>query len=209
MSTFGEHVRSLALARKQAGFPVNWTWIAETIDRELAGWRREPRESDADTLFSAYPNRVSRQSALIAINASLKVKSFEYLLARTKEYAECVSRWPTQYRYHQETGRDLCPTPATWFRDGRYDDDPETWRRIGGRTLPDTTQASFSLPEPSGWKEWVTSNTSFDIEGKTWSDLEPPHQRYIAEQMKKPPTPIPAQKWEDTFSKALDEKTMG
>lgn len=74
------------------------------------------------TIYAEYPRKVGRADALKAIRAALKTKMMEFLLERTKAYAEATAAWP-------ESEKHFIPHPATWFNRGSYDDDPETWKR--------------------------------------------------------------------------------
>ena len=44
------------------------------------------------------------------------------LTERVSAYAEAVKAWPP-------ADHQFIPHPATWFNEGRYDDDPNEWKR--------------------------------------------------------------------------------
>lgn len=76
-----------------------------------------------EQVYAAYPKKVGRKEALRAIAKALKANTADKLLERTKAYAEAVANWPTD-------DMRFVPHPATWFNQGRYDDDPEQWNRV-------------------------------------------------------------------------------
>jgi hypothetical protein len=82
----------------------------------------------AEDIYAAYPRKVGKQAALKAIKkASTMVRdggagAKEYLMDRTKAYAEAVSKWPV-------ADKQFIPFPATWFNRGSYDDNPAEWSR--------------------------------------------------------------------------------
>jgi hypothetical protein len=82
--------------------------------------------SEAEQIYQAYPRKTARKAALKAITATLKEKDFKFLLEAVQAYTVAVELWPAADR------EKYVPYPATWFNDGRYDDDRETWKRNGG-----------------------------------------------------------------------------
>lgn len=79
-------------------------------------------EGDVDvalTIYSAYPRKVGKPSALKAINRVIR-DGFDpnTLLGLTASYAHAVKGTGT-----------ILPHPATWFNDRRFEDDPSTWVR--------------------------------------------------------------------------------
>jgi len=87
----------------------------------------------AERIYSEYPRKVAKQAALKAIvKAVLDVSKRDgapaepcvWLLDRVKAYAAAVKAWPAN-------DRRFIPHPATWFNQGRYDDDDAEWRRGG------------------------------------------------------------------------------
>ena len=65
-------------------------------------------------------------------------------------FAQAVSKWPHQYRFDRDSGRDLVPNPSTWFNQGRFMDDPNTWT-IGSNGASVVATASKTPPEPNDW----------------------------------------------------------
>lgn len=104
-------------------------------------------EAAAVKIYEAYPRKVGRADALKAIAKAIHASNKHgpldghetaetYLLDRTKAYAEAVAEWP-------EADRQYIPHPSTWFNGGRYDDDPQTWRRTSAASLP----TDLGIPE--------------------------------------------------------------
>lgn len=69
----------------------------------------------SEEIYQAYPRKVSRPEAMMAIHRAIKKHGFEHVLKRTKEFAEA---WGT-------SGKPLAfvPYPATFFNQERYQDD--------------------------------------------------------------------------------------
>lgn len=78
----------------------------------------------AEAVYALYPRKVGKAAAIKAIVKVLKngtITELE-LQTRVKRYAEAVAKW-------SEQDRTYIPNPSTWFNQGRYDDDPNTWIR--------------------------------------------------------------------------------
>jgi hypothetical protein len=73
-------------------------------------------EEQALAIYQEYPLKAGKPKALQAIKRCLKEKSFEYLLEKTKSYAEI-----------RGGNLDFVPHPATWFNQERFEDSPSTW----------------------------------------------------------------------------------
>jgi hypothetical protein len=67
------------------------------------------------TLYGMYPRKVGKLVALKAIEKALKLKPFEALLLAVQNFVRKCAREGTEERY--------IPHPATWFNEGRYDDE--------------------------------------------------------------------------------------
>lgn len=96
------------------------------------------REITANDIYKAYPRKVGKAAAIKAINKALHFISggvaevpdridphktpADWLLDRVETYATAVAKWPKEER-------KFVPHPATWFNQGRYDDDPAEWQR--------------------------------------------------------------------------------
>lgn len=77
-------------------------------------------ENPALAIYQAYPLKVGKAAALKAIAKALKTVDSATLLAATQEFARAVKGWKkedAQYVQH----------PATWFNQGRWEDDRRAW----------------------------------------------------------------------------------
>ena len=97
------------------------------------------RAGPASKIYSAYTRKVGKADALRAIAKAIRIianrssgenhpdfagdeeKAAAWLQSRVELYAKSPSV--------QETDNSLIPYPATWFNDGRYDDDEVEWNR--------------------------------------------------------------------------------
>jgi DNA-binding transcriptional ArsR family regulator len=77
--------------------------------------------TQSEAIYEAYPKKVGRPAALRAIRRALAKHTFEFLLERTRLYAQTCNS-PTEF----------IPNPSTWFNQERFNDEPATWRRTGG-----------------------------------------------------------------------------
>jgi hypothetical protein len=75
-----------------------------------------------EEIYQAYPRKEGKTAALKAIAKAIKHRGAHELLKVVKEYAAAVALWP-------ESEKRYRPMPATWFNEGRYDDDPQEWQR--------------------------------------------------------------------------------
>ena len=115
-----------------------------TDDRLRAKQEREQREQQAITIYEAYPRKAARQEALKAIEKQLGKKGFDYLLDRTKAYAQAMKGKDQQY----------IPHPATWFNGARFDEPLEAWR-----------------PKPSVWGANRNTGTFNENSGNDYSNI--------------------------------------
>lgn len=74
-------------------------------------------EEYISAIYAEYPKKVSKPQALRAIRKALKSTDPEFLLNKTKAYADARDCADPQFT----------PNPATWFNGERYNDDPRTW----------------------------------------------------------------------------------
>lgn len=79
---------------------------------------KEQGVRDVEEIYAAYPRKVSRKDALIAIAKALKKCPKEVLLRKTIEFAESVKGEEPRY----------IPHPATWFNAERYNDELELFK---------------------------------------------------------------------------------
>ena len=86
-------------------------------------------DADVEAIYQAYPRQVGKLKAHTAIRKALarvetpasgNGESVFFLLEKTRKYAA------------SDVGQGKCfnapPYPATWFNQGRYDDDPKEWQ---------------------------------------------------------------------------------
>lgn len=83
-------------------------------------------DADVDAIYAAYPRKVGRAAAIKAIRRSLGILAKRgtadppgWLLGRVVAYAGSGHVATTDAQY--------IPHPATWFGQGRYDDDDAAW----------------------------------------------------------------------------------
>ena len=108
----------------------------------------------AEEIYKLYPRKVGKPIALKKIEKAIKEVGFDELKKRVLAYAGATSRW-------DEEDRRFIPYPATWFNQGRYDDDPREWERDNGGFNPANRADWIGVfkfihpydPEPADWSE--------------------------------------------------------
>ncbi len=96
--------------------------------------------AQVEEIYKAYPRKVAKQAALTAIRAAVnRGAKPEYLLEATTEYA----------RSREGKEQSFTPHPATWYQQGRYDDDRADWWREDGaaRGKPEQKSGAQKLRE--------------------------------------------------------------
>ena len=176
--SFGEtSFAAICTRAKEVGRKLIRSEIIAVLDAEYAkaskGRKRAAIASEAEQVYELYPLKVAKEAALIAITKALTKHELPYLLDKTNQFAEAVRSWPTSYRYFQDGG-NRCPYPATWFNEGRYADDPTTWRRRGAHS-PAPSQ-HVSPPEPEGWQAKFPDYVNKD---RPWNTLPSLDQDFI------------------------------
>ena len=81
-----------------------------------------PILSGPESIYAIYPRKQGKQEALKSIIKALKQHGMEKIKEATSAYAQATSLW-------SENDRQYIPHPATWFNQGRFEDDRETWKR--------------------------------------------------------------------------------
>lgn len=130
-------------------------------------------QRDAE-IYAAYPRHVGKRAALRAISNARK-RLFgegnqhpgEYLLAKVTQYA--AIRREVEGSPYTHT-----PHPATWFNQGRYDDDPAQWRVVYNEqriTAPPAPPVTLTPSAPSLTARVVA-----------WSQKNPDAARKLIEQ---------------------------
>ena len=128
--------------------------------QQLAVSAKKKKRAAVEAIYEAYPKKVGRDKALESIAKRLKNgMSADVLLAKVELYAKAVDTWPP-------SDRQFVPNPATWFNQGRFADDPQTWLRGSINRLPSEVPAkkegaavaSTAPAAPEGWQQgWVGS----------------------------------------------------
>lgn len=149
-------------------------------ERDCKGEKPNIR-TQIEAIYSAYPRKVGRDSALKAIAKAAATVPPAELLAKTKAYAAAVATWPPG-------DRQFIPHPATWFNRGSYADDPAEWTRdsaAGSRPGSPTpansaapSRAYAQLPEPAcDWRAAVAAEYGEIPDDCAWSSLPMEAQR--------------------------------
>lgn len=68
-------------------------------------------------IYEAYPRKIGRKAAEHPIRKAINAKGFDNLLQAVQAFARKTVNVEPRY----------IPHPATWFNQGRYDDDPTEW----------------------------------------------------------------------------------
>lgn len=104
------------------GFRTSGSTREERIGEERS--REEQRGEDIllASIWDAYPKKVAKEAGLKAMRKVIAEGRItpENLLQKVRAYAEATKLWP-------DAKRQFIPHPATWFNDGRYEDDPAAW----------------------------------------------------------------------------------
>lgn len=111
---------------------------------KLEDEKQAASDSDAITpeqIYSAYPRKENRPSALRAIQKALlgQDMSAERLLGITQAYAQATDQWP-------KDERKFIPHPASWFNGERYRDDPKEWQE---NAIPESEKSEYN--EHNAW----------------------------------------------------------
>jgi hypothetical protein len=92
-------------------------------------------KDQCECIYRVYPRKVGKKAALEAIKVALRSKPYDELMEAVKAYAESPAG---------KRGK-FTPHPATWFRQGRYDDDRSEWQRAEDE--PGSSTTFTELPE--------------------------------------------------------------
>lgn len=92
-----------------------------------------PAGPTALDIYDAYPRKLDRKDALVAIGKALKKIDSTKLLELTKQYAAARQGQDDQFT----------PYPASWFNGERYNDDPAMW-------IPKPAVAAAATPGNTG-----------------------------------------------------------
>lgn len=140
----------------EAGFPHNSTKEnskSKTPYSPPKEKRRKPKiHPDAEKIYNAYPRKVKKKPALLAITEVIDGGHDPTALLETTTafgvyWKQRKARTPDEWKF--------CPHPTTWFNSGRYDDDPDEW------ILPDE-QAQSKQQHNNGKAHQRTSTRTTD-----------------------------------------------
>lgn len=92
----------------------------EGREGERKGVSRASRAQEVESIYEAYPKKTAKQDALRAIDKALRSVPHSVLLEAVTAYAQATATWAPDER-------QFIPNPATWFNDGRWEDDRATW----------------------------------------------------------------------------------
>lgn len=137
----GRRIERLDPRREWGWRILNWGKYDEIRTRADATMRvaryRERLEENAaardmaEKVYTLYPRKVGKPSAIKAIIRASKETDFPVLCEKTEAYSKaCIGKDP-QY----------IPHPATWFNQQRYNDDPATWGNGGWHEARPQAQA--------------------------------------------------------------------
>jgi len=174
-----EKIYNALMEARKTGPLSKEVWL-ETVRTTIAKGKREAKRAsvsdEAEAIFQAYPRKMAKLEALVAITKALKNTDADTLLAATKAYAAAVARWPKER--HQ-----YIPQPATWFNGGRYLDDPSAWESEFKITRPQPKQEDDGdLPEPARYEEWFRAH--YEQEPRRWETLARDCQLYYLRMMR-------------------------
>ena len=105
-------------------------WDSERLSGEIKGipapFRlvgdnkcKDTPAADVSQIYDAYPRHVGKQAAHRAIQRALRAVGFTELLEAVTEYANAS----------RGADKNYIPHPATWFNQGRWDDDRTQWEQ--------------------------------------------------------------------------------
>lgn len=79
--------------------------------------RKDKKTQMAERIYSEYPRKVGKKTAIDKILKAMQEKDPEELLEIVKVFARSTTGQDKQY----------IPHPSTWFHQARYDDNPKEW----------------------------------------------------------------------------------
>ena len=85
--------------------------------------KARPTKAQVEAIYELYPRQVGKKKAHESILRALRLVKYKKLASVVQYYAECQ-------RANIENGttdKRFIPHPATWFNQGRWDDDPSEW----------------------------------------------------------------------------------
>ena len=134
--TFNEHWVEEGRPSPYEPFP-RYDYLAilfEILDAGRIVWIEKSRDMMVSWACVAYPRHQAKVSGIKAIEKAIVVVAQREFDGDEKAAAGWLGAKLDQYAQSAQGSRpekNLIPLPATWFNEGRYDDDPETWRYAG------------------------------------------------------------------------------
>ena len=158
-------------------------WTAFQKARKTRSKPVSSPSEEVEAIYTAYPKKKGRESALKAIGFALNRVSYDKLLARVQLYASYVERWPKEKR-------EFVPMPATWFNDARWLDDENEWEVAGMKPAGQPPKRE-TISEIPGWLPYMRRShpgwIRFQQEAEpTWSGLMPDEKQQIQSLMAAP-----------------------
>jgi hypothetical protein len=92
---------------------------ADTITGTKTLTEQHSSKDEIESLYKAYPRHTAKDAAYKAIGKVLKKKSFDELLPIVQTYAANTEKQISEGKLEKQ----YIPHPATWFNQGRYEDD--------------------------------------------------------------------------------------
>lgn len=99
----------------------------ETQEELLQLEKTKKAMNQLELIYDAYPKKVGRPDAFKAIKKALGVVTYDYLLEKTKLYADLVRKSGVDPKY--------IPHPSTWYNQDRFNDNIEESVGITVRTI--------------------------------------------------------------------------
>lgn len=136
--------------------------IQDNFDRAVSALTSIPQKpksshltvtSDCHLIYALFPRHIGKEAALKAIAKAIAKAGVEKLVIAVNRYKFCTDRW-------KKEDRQYIPHPATWFNEGRYDDDQSEWEKGGA---PSEKPKISLYVEPDRWT-WT------EMARKLWPD---------------------------------------
>lgn len=147
MTSFAEMAYSALEVRRTNGPLKKSEWL-ETVQSVFDGWKPKSSHltvtSDCHRIYALFPRHIGKEAALKAIAKAINKAGVEKLVIAVNRYKFCTDRW-------KKEDRQYIPHPATWFNEGRYDDDQAEWDK-GGKPAGKAKPSVYEEPQ-DGWQD--------------------------------------------------------
>jgi len=126
-----------------------------------------------EEVFGLYPRRVGKKAAIKRIREAMHDHGYKFILEKTKAYAKAREGQPLEFTPH----------PATWYNQGRYLDEPDTWAVTGSQpsSSPSTAMADWEAQKQLALVEaemkQIKETHAYPCPGGgyTWNGVDPKH----------------------------------